>query len=103
MLYIFTERVNIEQNYSSVTVFFKAMFKYITYKYATELCVAYGRSNHNQTEENTSFYRFPNNAVLRQKWINACKRANKDRTQWNPQGKNVYICGKHFISGKSSE
>ena len=63
------------------------MFKYITYKYATELRVAYGHSNHNQTEENTSFYRFPNNAVLTQKWINACKRANKDETQWNPQGK----------------
>ena len=39
-------------------------------------CAAYGCSNHNQKEEKTGFYRFPNKAVLRQKWINACKRVN---------------------------
>ena len=65
---------------------------------------AYVCSNHNQKEVKTGFHRFPNNnAVLRQKWINACKRINKDGTPWNPQGKDIYICGKHFISGKSSE
>ena len=42
-------------------------------------CAAYGCSNHSQKEEKTGFYRFPNNnAALRQKWINACKRVNKD-------------------------
>ena len=67
-------------------------------------CAVYGCSNHNQKEETNEFYRFPDNsAVLRQKWINACKRVNKDGTPWNPQGKDVYIWGKHFISGKSSE
>ena len=66
-------------------------------------CAAYGCSNHNQREEKTGFYRFPNSAVLKQKWINASKHTNKDGTPWNLQGKNVYICGKHFISGKSSE
>ena len=60
-------------------------------------CTAYACSNYNQKEEKTSFYTFPNNnAVLRQKWINACKRVNKDGIPWNSQGKNVYICGKHF-------
>ena len=44
-------------------------------------CAAYGCSNRNQKEEKTGFYRFPNNnAVLRQKWIHACKRVNKDGT-----------------------
>ena len=40
---------------------------------------------------------------LRQKWINACKRVNKDGAPWNSQGKSCYICGKHFKSGKSSK
>ena len=67
-------------------------------------CVVYGCSNHNQKKEKTGFYRISNNnAVLRQKWINACKHVNKDGTPWNPQRKKVYICGKHFISGKSPE
>ena len=67
-------------------------------------CAAYGCSNYNQKEEKSGFYRFPNNnAVLRKKSINACKCVNKDGTPWNRQGKNVYICGKHFIYGKSSE
>ena len=67
-------------------------------------CAAYGCSNQNQKEDKTGFYRFPNNnTVLRQKWINVCKHVKKDGTPWNPQGKNVYITGKHFISGKSSE
>ena len=44
-------------------------------------CAAYGCSNHNQKEDKTGFYRFPNNnAVLRQKWINACKHVKK---RWN--------------------
>ncbi|XP_057299015.1 uncharacterized protein LOC130629708 [Hydractinia symbiolongicarpus] len=34
-------------------------------------------------------------------WISACKRKNKDGTaDWNPTGKNVYLCGKHFTTGK---
>ena len=67
-------------------------------------CAVYGCSNDKPKEEKTGFYRFPNNnAALRQKWINACKRVNKDGPTWNPQGKNVYIPGKHFTSGKSSE
>ena len=48
-------------------------------------CTAYGCLNHNQKEEKTGFYRFPNNnAVLIQKWINTCKRVNR-----NPPGKYV--------------
>ena len=39
-------------------------------------CAAYCCSNHNQKEEKAVFYRFPNKAVLRQKWTNACKRVN---------------------------
>ena len=67
-------------------------------------CTVYGCSNHNQKEETNEFYRFPdNNAVLRQKRRNACKRVNKDGTPWNSQEQNVYICGRHFISGKTSE
>ena len=58
-------------------------------------CAAYGCSNHNQREEKTGFYRFPNNS--------ASKHTNKDGTPWNLQGKNIYMCGKHFISGMSSE
>ena len=66
-------------------------------------CVAFGCSNHNMKENKPGFFRFPNgekNEELRKKWVAACKRKNADGTPWNPVGKNVYICGDHFISGK---
>lgn len=64
-------------------------------------CAAFGCTNHNKMEEKPGFYRLPNNdPELRKKWIHACKRKNKDGTDWNPTSKNVYICGKHFIGGK---
>ncbi|XP_033103171.1 uncharacterized protein LOC117105976 [Anneissia japonica] len=48
------------------------------------------------------FFRFPNNnAVLRQKWIAACRRKNADGSRWNPTGRNIYLCAKHFITGKA--
>ena len=63
-------------------------------------CVAYGCSNHNRMINKPGFYRFPNNnPELRKRWINACKRVNKDGSPWNPTSKNVYICGDHFIGG----
>ncbi|XP_057294426.1 THAP domain-containing protein 7-like [Hydractinia symbiolongicarpus] len=65
-------------------------------------CAAFGCSNHNLMENKPGFYRFPNNNPERRKmWISACKRKNKDGTaDWNPTGKNVYLCGKHFTTGK---
>lgn len=63
-------------------------------------CAAYGCTNHNKMENKPSFCCFPNNnPERRQKWIAACKRINKDGSPWNPQGKNVFLCGKHFITG----
>ncbi|XP_033110985.1 52 kDa repressor of the inhibitor of the protein kinase-like [Anneissia japonica] len=48
------------------------------------------------------FFRFPNNnAVLRQKWIAACRRKNADGSRWNPTGRNVYLCTKYFITDKA--
>ena len=48
-----------------------------------------------------SFCRFPSNdAALRAKWIAASKPRNADGSSWNHKGKNVYLCGKHFITGK---
>ncbi len=64
-------------------------------------CAAYGCANHNKMENKPGFFRFPNNnPELRRKWIQACKRINKDGSPWNPKGPNVYLCGKHFITGK---
>ena len=37
---------------------------------------------------------------IRAKWIAACKRKNADGSPWNPKSKNIYLCGKHFITGK---
>ena len=52
-------------------------------------------------ENKPSFCRFPNNdAALRAKLIAACKRKNADGSPWNPKSKNIYLCGKHFITGK---
>ena len=66
-------------------------------------CAAYGCTNHNKMENKPGFFRFPNNdPELRQKWINACKRKNVDGSPWCPKGKNVYICGHHFVTGKLS-
>lgn len=63
-------------------------------------CAAYGCSNHNQMKNKPGFFRFPNkNIDLRNRWINACKRINPDRTQWVPKGKNFYLCGVHFVTG----
>ena len=65
-------------------------------------CAAYGCTNHNMMENKPGFFRFPNNDPdRRKKWILACKRQNKDRSPWNPTGKNTYLCGKHFISGEA--
>ena len=62
-------------------------------------CAAYGCTNHNQMEKKFSSFRFPNNNLeRRERWINACKRVNKDESPWNPTSKNVYLCGEHFIS-----
>lgn len=66
-------------------------------------CAAYGCSNHNMKENKPGFFRFPNNNPDRRKrWVIACKRVNKDGSMWNPQGKNVYLCGEHFISKRPS-
>lgn len=63
-------------------------------------CSAYGCSNHNRMINKPGFYRLPNNNPgLRKRWINACKRVNKDGSPWNPTSKNVYLCGDHFIGG----
>ncbi len=52
-------------------------------------------------ERKVGMFRFPNNnPERRQKWITACKRQNKDGIPWNPQGKNVYLCGDHFITSE---
>ena len=52
-------------------------------------------------KENKPGFRFLNNdPELQQKWINACKREN--RKPWNPSGKNVYVCGDHFVTGTFS-
>ncbi|XP_057310310.1 uncharacterized protein LOC130648287 [Hydractinia symbiolongicarpus] len=68
-------------------------------------CAAFGCSNHNLMENKPGFYRFPNNNPERRKmWISACKRKNKDGTaDWNPTGKNVYLCGKHFTTEKNKK
>lgn len=64
-------------------------------------CAAYGCTNHNRMEKKYRFFRFPNNNEdLRRKWIIACKRKNHDGSDWCPKGKNVYLCGEHFISGQ---
>ena len=64
-------------------------------------CAAYGCSNHNKMTWKPGFFRFPNNDPdLRERWVNACRRKNKDGSAWNPKGKNVYLCGDHFITGK---
>ena len=61
-------------------------------------CAAYGCTNHNRMPNKPGFFRFPNNnPELRQKWINACKRINKDGSNWNPTTKHLYICVVHFI------
>ena len=61
-----------------------------------------GCHNPNQKENKLGFFRFPNNdPELQQKWINACKR-EKNGKPWNPSGKNVYICGDHFVKGTFS-
>jgi hypothetical protein len=64
-------------------------------------CVAYGCTNHNLKANKPGFFRFPNNnEELRKKWVKACRRKNPDGSEWNPQGKNVYICGEHFNTGR---
>ena len=64
-------------------------------------CVAYGCTNHNLKENKPGFFRFPNdNEELRRKWVKACRRQNPDGSEWNPKGRNVYICGDHFFTGK---
>ena len=67
-------------------------------------CAAYGCTNHNMKGEKIGFFRFPNNNEEQRKmWINACKRKNRDGSDWNPKGKNVYICGQHFITGRANK
>ena len=67
-------------------------------------CVAFGCTNHNRMKKKPGFYRFPNKDIeRRKKWVAACKRKNSDGSPWNPSGKNVYICGEHFIYGKPSK
>ena len=42
-------------------------------------CDAYGCSNHNEMTQKHGFFRFPNNDPdLRERWVNACRRKNKD-------------------------
>ena len=63
-------------------------------------CAAYGCHSHNKMESKPCFHRFQNNnPEHRQKWIAACKRVNEDKSSWNPTGKNVFLCGKHFVTG----
>ncbi|XP_033110995.1 52 kDa repressor of the inhibitor of the protein kinase-like [Anneissia japonica] len=65
-------------------------------------CEAVGCTNNSRMKNKPRFFRFPNNnAVLRQKWIAACRRKNADGSKWNPTGRNVYLCTKHFITGKA--
>ena len=70
-------------------------------RHSIKLCCN-GCHNHNQKKKKPGFFRFPSNdSELRQKCINACKKKKK-RTEWNPSGKNVNICGDHFLTGTSS-
>lgn len=65
-------------------------------------CAAVDCHSHNMMGNKPRFFRFPNNDLeLRQKWINACRRKNEDESDWDPKGKNVYLCGLHFISGRT--
>ena len=66
-------------------------------------CAAYGCNSHNKMEYKPSFHRFPNNnPERRQRWIAACRRVNEDGSSRNPHGKNVFLCGNHFITGHFS-
>jgi hypothetical protein len=63
--------------------------------------VAYDCTNHNLKPNKPGFFRFPNNnEEPRKKWVKACRRKSPDGSEWNPQGKNVYICGEYFNTGK---
>ena len=66
-------------------------------------CSAFGCTNHKKKKNKPGFFRFPNNnPERRRKWIQACKRVNKDGTPWEPKGKNVYLYGEHFITKRPS-
>ena len=67
-------------------------------------CVAFGCTNHNRMKKNLAFTGFQIRMLsAEKKWIAACKQKNSDGLRWNPSGKNVYICGEHFIYGKPSK
>ena len=53
-------------------------------------CAAYGCSNQSSKCSGISFFKFPNDFVLKKRWSNAMKRKG-----FNPT-KNSYVCSVHF-------
>ncbi|XP_061569360.1 THAP domain-containing protein 1-like [Cololabis saira] len=60
-------------------------------------CCAVGCKRRFCKNSELSFYRLPKNNLKREQWIAAL-----GRTDWTP-GKETWICGSHFVSGKKSD